>query len=69
MPLAIDSVYCPTAGAGADKPRSTKVIADCLVFPAGGCTLNGPLQLVPGLPVAHCAHAIPGIKLRVAINK
>jgi hypothetical protein len=37
---------------------STSVIADWVVFPPGGCTLNGPLQLVPGLLVVHCPQAI-----------
>jgi hypothetical protein len=68
MPLAIDSVYCPTTAGGTGNPRSTNVIADCRVFPAGGCTLSGPLQFVPGLPVTHCAHEIPDARHKVAIN-
>jgi hypothetical protein len=59
MPLEIDSVYWPAAGASTGRPRSTNVIADCVLFPVCGCTLNGPLQFVPGVPVAHCAHEIP----------
>jgi len=68
MPVAIDSVYCPTAAAGTGNPRSTRVIADCRLFPAGGCTLSGPLQFVPGLPVVHCADVIPDARPMVAIN-
>jgi hypothetical protein len=69
MPLAIDNVYCPNAGAGTDSPRSTKVIADCAVFPDCGCTLSGPVQLVPGVPVVHCADENTESKVMMPINK
>jgi hypothetical protein len=69
MPLAIDSVYWPTAGASTGRPRSSKVIADWVLFPVGGCTLNGPLQDVPGLPLAHCAHEIPDSRLNMPTSQ
>lgn len=69
MPLATDSVYCPAAGVSTGRPRSTKVIADWVLFPLCGCTLNGPLQFVPGVPVAHCAHEIPDNRLSMTANQ
>jgi hypothetical protein len=45
------------------------VIADCVLFPLCGCTLNGPLQEVPGLPLAHCAHEIPDSRLSMTANQ
>src|SRR5208282_3307998 len=50
------------------SPRSIKVIADCATFPASGCTLSGPLQVVPGLPMLHCASEIPESMPRIAID-
>jgi hypothetical protein len=69
MPLAIDSVYWPAAGASAGRPRSTKVIADCVLFPVCGCTLNGPLQFVPGVLVVHCADEIPDSRPNMTTTK
>jgi hypothetical protein len=45
------------------------VIADWVLFPVGGCTLNGPLQDVPGLPLAHCAHEIPDSRLNMPTSQ
>jgi hypothetical protein len=48
---------------------STRVIADCVLFPDCGCTLNGPVQFVPGVPVVHCAHEIPDSRLSMPANQ
>jgi hypothetical protein len=69
MPLEIDSVYCFTSGGGTSSPRSTRVIADWDLFPGCGCTVSGPLQFVPGLPVAHCDQEVPDTVLKTAINR
>jgi hypothetical protein len=45
------------------------VIADCVPFPVCGCTFNGPLQAVPGLPVVHCAQETPDSTISKPTNK
>jgi hypothetical protein len=40
-----------------------------VLFPVCGCTLNGPLQFVPGVPVVHCANEIPDSRLSMTTSK
>jgi hypothetical protein len=40
-----------------------------VLFPLCGCTVNGPVQFVPEVPLAHCAHEIPDSKLSMTASQ